>query len=665
MILTHSILTVVMWGDFMKISSIEIKGFRCFDLNGQVISLDNLTCYIGANASGKTAAMMALVRMFGENQSDRTITVSDFHLAVGEELNSVSERELSIEARLVFPELNDGSTDGISIPETFNQMVVDEPGGAPYCRIRLTATWANDGTPEGDIRQRLQWITSPVGVLDDEASIFSMGASERARIRVVYGAASRDPSRQIRTTTGSMFGRLLKAVDWSDKEQEVKKGLDDLNNLLETLPGIETLNDKLQSAWSALYDGRVAQNVSISPADGDPTALLSSLDAIFRPDELGGKLLTKDLSDGLKALFSLSLPLGLFSVGELLKSSTEQSGFVISVLDTLPLLTIFVVEEPENHLSPHYLGKVLSSLEKTAGGNNAQVILSSHSPSILQRIEPDFVRYFLGNETSSSTAVKEIPLPQDETDEAFKYVREAVRGFPELYFSRLVILGEGPSEEIVLRKIFEASGDPLDVLFISVVPLGGRHVNHFWRLLNGLVIPYITLLDLDYGKRGGGLERINYVRDQLIALGKDEIPESLSEDGQIAHLEHHHDVFFSSPLDLDFSMLEAFPDAYKAQAPSDGGPRLPSHQPGRTEMIRRRARQVLGVDEDGTEDDRIDLYKEDDQALFVWYKYLFLDNSKPVAHLRALIALEEHENWVDSIPDTLARIKGRAEELAR
>jgi hypothetical protein len=48
--------------------------------------------------------------------------------------------------------------------------------------------------------------------------------------------------------------------------------------------------------------------------------------------------------------------------------------------------------------------------------------------------------------------VKAIPLPSDETDEAFKYVREAVRGFPELYFARLVILAEGPSEEIVLKE---------------------------------------------------------------------------------------------------------------------------------------------------------------------------------------------------------------------
>lgn len=120
------------------------------------------------------------------------------------------------------------------------------------------------------------------------------------------------------------------------------------------------------------------------------------------------------------------------------------------------------------------------------------MVLSSHSPSIMGRIEPDAVRYFLGGEARPATNIKSLELPNDSTDEAYKYVREAVRGYPELYFSRLVVLGEGPSEEIVLRRLFEASGTPLDSHFISIVPLGGRHVNHFWRFLNGLGIPFIT-----------------------------------------------------------------------------------------------------------------------------------------------------------------------------
>ena len=204
--------------------------------------------------------------------------------------------------------------------------------------------------------------------------------------------------------------------------------------------------------------------------------------------------------------------------------------------------------------------------------------------------------------------------------------REAIRGYPELYFSRLVVLGEGPSEEIVLRRLFRAYGHPLDTNFISVVPLGGRHVNHFWRLLEGLKIPYITLLDLDREKQGGGWGRIAYVRDQLLKsrepddprLQLKSEPETWLGDDTISNIRDRADsdvrtmatwlgmlgerfgVYFSAPLDIDFSMLEAFPDAYQELAPDSGGPNLPAPEdPGYDEAVRQRVEMVLSPGRSG------------------------------------------------------------------
>ena len=55
-----------------------------------------------------------------------------------------------------------------------------------------------------------------------------------------------------------------------------------------------------------------------------------------------------------------------------------------------------------------------------------------------------------------------------------------------------------------------------DDMSISVVPLGGRHVNHFWRLLHDLGIPQVTLLDLDLGRHQGGWGRVKYAIQQLL-----------------------------------------------------------------------------------------------------------------------------------------------------
>ena len=172
--------------------------------------------------------------------------------------------------------------------------------------------------------------------------------------------------------------------------------------------------------------------------------------------------------------------------------------------------------------------------------------------------------------------------------------------YPEIYFGKFVILAEGPSEEVVLPRIASALGLPIDKSFVCVVPLGGRHVNHFWRLLTDLEIPYATLLDLDAGRQTGGWARIKYVCEQLLQIGVDqsELLEfehngqsyALSKENLedlhkkpftgfsdivswAGHLEKF-DVFFSRPLDFDLHMLGRFPNAYKNIEPG-GGPAFP------------------------------------------------------------------------------------------
>lgn len=415
----------------------------------------------------------------------------------------MNERHLSIEVKLEFPELAGEAAIGVAIPEAFNQMLVAELGGSPFCRIRLEATWVSDGTALGEVQQKLLWILTPS--VDQETiqnNQRPVKAAERARLRVVYVPAARDPAAQIRASSATVFGRLLKAIDWGEHQSTIQGKLDDLKTDLGQLVGLATMKTQVQKAWGNLYEGRVAANVTFQSEQADASSLLGMLVPTFSPNEQGQTIQAAELSDGLRSLFALSLPLGFYRVEEQLKKAATAAGFRADITDELPLLTIFVVEEPENHLSPHYLGKVVNELNQIANAPNAQVVLSSHSPSIMRRVEPDDVRYYLGGETRASTEISSLSLPSDETDESFKYVREAIRGYPELYFSRLVVLGEGASEEIILRKAFESSGTPLDSLFVSVVPLGGRHVNHFWRLLHGLKIPYVTLLDLDREKEG-------------------------------------------------------------------------------------------------------------------------------------------------------------------
>jgi putative ATP-dependent endonuclease of OLD family len=160
-----------------------------------------------------------------------------------------------------------------------------------------------------------------------------------------------------------------------------------------------------------------------------------------------------------------------------------------------------------------------------------------------------------------------------------------------------VLLVEGDSERVVLPALAEALDILIDPAFVAIVPLGERHVQHFWRLLKHLDIPHATLLDLDLRREGGGFGRVKTVIEKLIEFGVPRATLLKVEGGVLSDTEfaamHNwqdtgdreilpgwvdsprpHGVYFSAPLDLDLAMLAAYPDAYKAIIPKDGGPKM-------------------------------------------------------------------------------------------
>lgn len=107
----------------------------------------------------------------------------------------------------------------------------------------------------------------------------------------------------------------------------------------------------------------------------------------------------------------------------------------------------------------------------------------------------------------------------------------------------------------------------------------------------------------------------------------------------IQFLQTEFNVFFSTPLDIDFAMLEAFPAIYKGQA--NRGPQLPRAGTAQyDEAIADRVKQVLASNPKTAPATTGSTYSATQRELLAWYKYLFVDGSKPVAHMRAMIALD-------------------------
>ena len=90
----------------MRIESITIAGFRSFGPTPHRIGLaGDLTAIVGPNASGKTALLQALAKLFGLTRAQRTIQCSDFHLPVGVPPDDRTTRELFIDVIISLPEL--------------------------------------------------------------------------------------------------------------------------------------------------------------------------------------------------------------------------------------------------------------------------------------------------------------------------------------------------------------------------------------------------------------------------------------------------------------------------------------------------------------------------------------------------------------------------------
>jgi putative ATP-dependent endonuclease of OLD family len=630
----------------MHIESVTITGFRCFGINPVTIPFSQgLTAIVGPNASGKTTVLQALMRLFGVTRAQRTIVPSDFHVPATEVGRPMS-RTLTIDVRLSLPELANGSATAATVAPVFRHACIERPGSTPLCRLRLRARWDADGTAEGAVSQDLSWIntTDEVARADQMSPV---SPSDRGLIQLFYTPASRDAAAQIRATTGALAARLLKAIEWSeDTETAVNTASEQLMAAFGSEKAIQAISGSLAKRWGNLHDGDIDCEPELSLMSRRFEQVVARIGVMFKRGPAGEDRGLDALSDGQQSLFYFALAAAVFDV-ERAAVTGSIKGFRTEEL-SVPALTLFAVEEPENHLAPYYLSRILQQIRTLVETGAGQAFVSSHSPSVLGRVPPDDVRYCRRDTVTGVSTVLPIPMPTGDVD-AIKFVRNAFLAFPELYFARFVLLVEGDSERIVLPRLAEALDLLVDPSFVAIVPLGGRHVNHFWRLLRGLDIPYATLLDLDLGRDGGGYGRIKNVMHQLLALGvpREQIlelhdgtyvsDERLAEmesfgaenlEGWLRYLEGSSSVFFSWPLDLDLAMLTAFPAAYAAIIEGTG-PRMSNESA---------AEVVLGTAGPGLASyiGNAQGFKEHMAA----YRYHFLTHSKPATHLRALTYID-------------------------
>lgn len=649
----------------LRISELHITNFRSFGNNTQKVNVDDLTALIGGNSAGKTSLILALLRLFGQKNSDRTLIKTDFHVPESTPTSADLEKSMLIEAKVEFPELEIKDPEEIvTIPEFIKHLVVEQSGKPPYLRIRLIGKWIQGTSPDGNIEQELYYVKVPYGQTENDEDFVKVPIHHRNLIQMMYIPAMRNPTSQLKNASGTLLWRIFDGIEWPESlDADIESLTTPIETLFKDIEGVKSIQEILNAQWNKYHKDPRFSKSNLKFNSNTLDDFLKNVEILFNPSVDGNTVKVDELGDGLKSLFYITLVSSLLEI-ENNQDKTDK-----------PLLNILAIEEPENHISQHLLGRVVRNLKEIAMKENAQVILSSHNSSIIGKIDPENIRHLQIQDSESIVNV--IKLPQ-KTDAAHTYIKEAIKAYPDLYFSKLVVLGEGDSEEIILPKLLSASDILLDDFNISVVPLGGRHVNHMWKLLNDLSIPHVTLLDLDRERGGGGWGRIKYVLQQLDANDRikpkllrvrkggnpyiytmDEVKNFHSRnvenvgsmDVWINKLENE-DVFFSYPLDIDFSMLLNFESEYHSTMSQ--GPR--------------------GIDDENSDqykaklDDSIQAtlksskatgktYTAEEHKAMIWYNSLFLGRGKPSTHIEALKEIDGATLISKSPPELLRLVE--------
>ena len=154
---------------------------------------------------------------------------------------------------------------------------------------------------------------------------------------------------------------------------------------------------------------------------------------------------------------------------EHIASGTKEILYLITLLHTTPNGSLLLIEEPEIHLHPDAVHKFLSLVEKISGENHKQVLITTHSPVLLDAVP--FNEIFAVLKESGETTVEQLKGQQTVENMLFQ------AGIPKswLLISEMplfLLIVEGRDDNKIWRQFLQKTGMNLTTNGVSVVSPG-------------------------------------------------------------------------------------------------------------------------------------------------------------------------------------------------
>ena len=172
-------------------------------------------------------------------------------------------------------------------------------------------------------------------------------------------------------------------------------------------------------------------------------------------------------------------------------------------------ITIFLIEEPENHL--HRSMQIALSHILFLDNKYQYLFITTHSPYVLAEMDQiNLVRIYNEDKIVSKSVLYRVPTK-------FKSQRKMLnRGLVEAIFADKVLLVEGPSENVLFGKVLSEINPFYEADGIYILPVGGFGFKPYYHILDALQIDNIIKTDNDLRKIKGkekysvlGFSRLN------------------------------------------------------------------------------------------------------------------------------------------------------------
>jgi putative ATP-dependent endonuclease of OLD family len=319
-----------------------------------------------------------------------------------------------------------------------------------------------------------------------------------------YLSAERTLSKEVNFSKWSLMGKISKSFNslmkaQSGLEEKLRNKFQEVQDLFDEVDQFNDFKDSFLSCFNEMQsDSPYKLNIDFKPFT--PNNYFKTINILAEDSNINcGSLDLEELGDGAKNLVILSL---LRSYATVFRSAA--SG-------------ILAIEEPEIYLHPQARRHLYRTLRDIASNSNIQIVYTTHDPAFLRlsgfdsikRVSKDYddedSRYFTKLvdvsaknviDFADKTGFSKSLNSEDKVKQLYSLMSN--QRLPEAFFSRLVILCEGPTEELAIPAYLEMAGLECDKIGVSVLGVSGKgEIPKYWRLFYLFEIPMIVVMDND------------------------------------------------------------------------------------------------------------------------------------------------------------------------